>query len=136
MRQDFINQKYSVIFDEYSHKHFYKDFKKKYLNTWDVTKLSIIESLERIYNLSGTDLVDVICRSNCDTFLVKFDFKIANSNKSAKTSGNRCILEVCNKNLKIRILLVYGKQHIDRPKNQETLWWKEKVKDNFNLFCS
>ncbi|MCX6717120.1 MAG: hypothetical protein NTU76_00375 [Candidatus Taylorbacteria bacterium] len=136
MRQNFINQKYSVVFDGYTERHFIKDFERKYQNSWEVTKLSITESLERIYNLSGTKLIDVICISNCDTFLTKFDFKVANTKESAKTSGNRCILDVCNKSLKIRVLLVYGKMHIDRSEHQETLWWKEKIMENFCLCCS
>jgi hypothetical protein len=135
MKQNFINHKYSVIFDEYTEKHFIKDFEKKYKNAWIITKLSITDSLERIYNLSETALVDVICPSNCQTFLAKFDFKVANTKESAKTGGNRCILEICNKTLMVKVLLVYSKYHIGRSKNQETLWWKEKITDNFNLCC-
>jgi hypothetical protein len=135
MRQNFINQKYSVEFDNFTERNYIKDFEKKYKGAWDATKLSIVDSLERIYNLSGTKLIDVICISNCNTFLTKFDFKVANTKESAKTGGNRCILEVCNKNLKIKILLVYGKYHISRSDGQETLWWKEKILENFNLCC-
>lgn len=136
MKQNFINRKYSVLFDEYTERHFIKDFEKKYKNAWGITRLSITDSLERIYNLSGTALIDVICVSNCKTFLVKFDFKVANTKESAKTGGNRCILEVCNNTLRVKVLLVYAKYHIDRADHQETLWWKEKINDNFSLCCN
>lgn len=136
MRQHFINQKYNVVFDEYSEKCFIKDFEKKYKKHWYATRQSIHDTLERIANLSGTSYIDLICTSNKDTFLVKFDFKIAKSDVSAKSSGNRCILEVCNKKMEVRVLLVYCKDHIDRSANQETLWWKEHISTTFNLCCA
>lgn len=135
MRQHFIDQKYQVDFDDYAKKHFIKDFEKKYKSRWEVTQKSIKESLERIANLSGTNCIDFICNSNKGTCLVKYDFKIAKSDVSAKASGNRCILDVCNSSLKINILLIYCKDHIDRSKGQETIWWKEHVQDNCGLCC-
>jgi len=135
MRQNFINKKYVVVFDDYSHGHYICDFERKYKKHWIVTKESIEQSLERIANLSGTSLIDVICKSNKGTYLVKFDFKVAKTNVSAKTSGNRCILEVCNNTLVVRILLVYSKDNIRRSDGQETLWWKECINEEFNLCC-
>lgn len=135
MRQHFISQKYKVIFDEYAERHFIKDFEKKHKKHWDVTRLSINDSLERIANLSGTNVIDLICTSNADTFLVKYDFKVAKTNVSPKTSGNRCILEVCNKKMEIKVLLVYCKEHVDRSDGQETLWWREHVSTSCGLVC-
>src|SRR5690348_13260552 len=111
MRQHFIDAKYSVVFDDYTEKHYIRDFEKKYKGRWDATRESIEQALERIARLSGTNTVDLICPSNRDTFLVKFEFKIAKTNVSAKASGNRCILEVCNKKMEVRVLLVYCKDH-------------------------
>ena len=136
MRQHFINQKYTVIFDEYSERHFIKDFEKKYKTNWDITRKSIKECLELIYNLSGTSCIDLICASNKNTILVKYDFRVAKTNTSSKSSGNRCIIEVNNSKLEVRILLVYGKCHLDCPRTQETIWWKEALNNNFKLCCS
>lgn len=134
MRQHFIDKKYSVVFDEYAEKFYIKDFAKKHKAHWDVTRLSISETLERIAKLSGTSVIDMVCPTDKDTFLVKFDFKVAKTNVSPKTSGNRCILEVCNNKLEVRVLLVYCKDHIDRKDKQETLWWKEHV-SGLGLCC-
>lgn len=134
MRQHFTDCKYSVVFSDYAEKNYTKDFEKKYKKHWDVTRESIITTLERISNLSGTKLIDFICISNKDTCLVKFDFKVAKTNKSAKTSGNRCILEVCNRTFSVRVLLIYSKEHISRD-GKETLWWKEHISTSCNLCC-
>lgn len=136
MPTNFIERKYSVIFDEYSKKCFIKDFQKKHKGNWPVTERSIIESLERIANLSKTEHLDVICRSNKETFIAKYDFKIAGTKKSSKKSGDRCILEICNETFCVKVLLVYGKNHISRSKGQETLWWKGIIGSVFDLCCS
>lgn len=130
MRQNFISQKYSVVFDDYTQDHYVCDFERKYKKHWSATKESIMQSLERIANLSGLNLIDVICKSNKGTYIVKFDFKVAKTNISAKTGGNRCILEVCND-----ILLVYSKDNIKRQEGQETLWWKKCISEEFGLCC-
>ena len=135
MRQNFIDVKYSVIFDDYTARYYIRDFERKYKERWDVTRKSIEETLERIARLSGTNTIDVICPSNKDTFLVKFEFKVAKTDVSAKSSGNRCILEVCNNKMQVRVLLVYCKDHIERN-GKETLWWMEHVSSGFGLSCS
>lgn len=136
MRQHFIDQKYSVVFDEYTEKCYIKEFRKKYKKRWEVTELSIKEALERISKLSGTNRIDVICTSNRGTFLAKYDFKIAKTDVSAKGSGNRCILEVCNESMEVRVLLVYCKDDIGRSDGQETLWWKEHVSSSMDIYCA
>lgn len=136
MRPDYINGKYSVVFDKYAERHYEKDFKKKYKSNWSATKQSIIDTLERIANLDGMGVIDPICKSNKDTFLLKFDFSIAKSGVSPKGSGNRCILDVCNSSCCVRILLIYCKHHIDRPDGQETIWWQDKIRENFKLSCA
>ena len=135
MRQHFTNCKYSVLFTEHSENHYCKDFKKKYKKHWEVTKQSIQDSLERIYGLSGTKLLDVICASNKSTILAKFDFKISGDNHSAKTSGNRCILEINNAKNSVAVLLIYSKDHVRRSDGQETMWWKECIQSEYELCC-
>lgn len=136
MQISYINRKYSVDFDSYTKGHYEKYFTKKYKGNWIATKESIKDSLERIYNLKDLNVLDCICCSNKNTVLLKFDFSIAKSKISPKKSGNRCILEVCNKSCCVKIILIYCKKHIDRPDGQETLWWKEKIKERFQLHCS
>lgn len=136
MKINYINTKYSVFFDDYAVKHYEKDFKKKHRKAWDITRISIIETLERISKLDGMEVLDPIFKSNNDTFILKFDFSIAKTKVSPKRSGNRCILEVCNNSCCVKIILIYGKHHIDRPEGQETIWWQEKIKDQFGLVCA
>ncbi len=136
MQPNYINKKYCVVFDNYAAKHYEKDFRKKHKGAWAVTKQSIKSSLERIANLDGLGVLDTICKTNMGTFLLKFDFAVAKSKVSSKSSGNRCILEVCNEKCSVKIILIYCKHHISRADGQETLWWKEKVGDEFGLFCA
>lgn len=125
-----------VVFHDYAEKHYIGDFSKKYKAHWDATRQSIKDALERISNLSGMSCLDFICKSNNNTYLVKYDFRVAKTNVSSKTSGNRCILEVCNGKLEVSVLLVYCKDHVTRSNKQETIWWKEHLKGSFNLCCA
>ncbi len=127
------NQKYRVIFEEYAERHFIKDFEKKHKAHWSVTRRSIEDTLERVANLEDSSSLDFIYESSRGTCIFKFDFKIAKTNVSSKASGNRCILEVCNQRLEVKILLVYGKSHIDRPDKQETMWWRGHIENFFNI---
>jgi hypothetical protein len=133
MKQLCSNQKYQVVFEEYAEQHYIKDFEKKYKTHWSVTRRSIADALERITNLEGTSRLDFIYKSNRETYLFKFDFKIAKTDFSPKTSGNRCIVEVYNQKLEVKVLLVYAKNHIDRPDGQETMWWRGHVENTFNI---
>lgn len=136
MKPQYTNKKHTVIFDDHVAKNYEKDFKKKYKGLWEETKKSIKETLERIPNLYGLETLTPICKSNKETYLLKFDFKIAKSKISPKSSGNRCILDVCTRSCCVKIILIYCKHHIDKPKGQETLWWKEKIKNRFGISCA
>jgi len=135
MQPNYIKQKYLVRFEDYTIKHYEKDFKKKYKRAWPATKESIIETLERISNLNGLNIIDYICKSNKNTYLLKFDFAIAQNHISPKASGHRCIISVCNESLTVTIILIYSKHNIERSGGQETIWWKNKIKDEFGLVC-
>ncbi len=133
MKQLCINQKYQVVFEPYAEKHFVKDFEKKHRINWGITRQSIESSLERIFNLEGTSHLDFIFWTTRETSIFKFDFKIAKTDVSAKTSGNRCIVEVYNQRMEVRILLVYSKGHIDRADKQETMWWRGHVENAYGI---
>ena len=63
-------------------------------------------------------------------WLAKYDFKIAQTNESTKSSGNRCVLYIDNVRNTIEILLIYNKTHL--PKNKkETAFIMDEIETNF-----
>jgi len=111
------NKLLTVKFDEYADRHFLKRFKKDYKGKqWEITEESIFEDLSRIKmsDLQITQQVDELWHKN-HYWIFKYDFRIAKTNESTKSSGNRCIVFLDNANNKILILIIYGKG--DLPKN-------------------
>lgn len=136
MSQCFFNQKYKVFFSDFSVKKYGKSFSKKYgKKAWSTTEVSIKESLERIANIEGKEILSFICNTNNNTIFAKYAFRIANSNISPKISGNRCILEICNRKRCVEILFIYCKSHIPSREKNETNWWKKIVSDNLDKHC-
>ncbi|MFA4814836.1 MAG: hypothetical protein WC924_02280 [Candidatus Gracilibacteria bacterium] len=123
---------FQVIFSQYAETHFCKDFCKKYKEKkWIATKNTITETLQRAFMVQQTNLIDVLKYSQEDnTGIFKFDFKVAGTNFSPKTSGNRAIFSLCNNTGTINILLVYGKDHCTK-KHSETQWIFGHIKTNF-----
>jgi len=128
---------FAVEFSDYSKRHFLKRFEKSYKGKqWAVTYDSIIQDLSRI----RTSVSDLQYRQQVDElyhkdnfWIFKYDFRIAGTNESTKTSGNRCVVfidENCNK---MEILLIYGK--IDLPKNiTETQYINNVLKHEFHQY--
>jgi len=136
MNQCFFNQKYKVSFSDFSEKKYRKSFSKKYgKRAWVATETSIKESLERVANIEGKDILDFICNTSNNTIFAKYSFRIANSNICPKISGNRCILEICNTKRCVKVLFVYCKDHIPPKEKSETNWWKQVISDNFDRHC-
>jgi len=123
---------FQVEFSSYAETHFCKSFYKKYKpKQWIETKRTIQDTLSRAFMVQKTSLIDVLNYSaEDDCGLFKFDFKVAGTEVSPKSSGNRVVFGLNNKTAKIEILLVYGKDHIDK-KRSETQWIYEQIKDNF-----
>jgi len=123
---------YQVEFSAYCERHFCKDFSKKYKpKQWLETKKTIVDTLQRAFMMQQTPLIDVLKYSQEDEMgLFKFDFKVAGTNFSPKTSGNRVVFSLCNKTAKINILLVFGKDHCNK-RHSETQWIFEHIKTNF-----
>jgi hypothetical protein len=119
---------YSVEFTEYSERHYIKPFKKKYKSKWDGTREIILVICQRIDNILEFDRADLIAQVD-EYKLVKLDFAVEGVNKSAKNSGNRCILHINEAERKVQILIVYSKNDIAPP--NETQKWKNDVKTNF-----
>ena len=121
---------YHVQIEDYAKSHYIKDFKKKYKKAWAVTEDAVISLLTRIDQVvKKTSLTDTII-TNGDESIVKLDFTVAGTKKSAKGSGNRAIVYVNRYSLECRILLVYSKNHISPP--NETQKWKEIIKKNYS----
>ena len=116
---------YKVSFESYTERHFRKQFRKEYRDKWSATEQSIIAVCERIDNMLHYCRADLIASVECYK-LVKLDFAVAGTRISPKSSGNRCILFVDEKERTVNILLVYSKS--DMIEQNETQWWKKIVK--------
>ncbi len=128
------NQLFRVDFSHYAENHFCKMFSKKYKWKWIHTKRTIQFALERIYELQKKSSIDFLSYSQEDNVgIFKFDFRIAGTNVSPKAAGNRVIFILNNRESKIDILIVYGKNHCDK-KHSETQWIYKQIKENFPDF--
>lgn len=128
------NELFSVAFTDYSKNHYLKNFEKKYKGKqWDYTKKSIIEDLSRLRiecnTTQSSSQIDEL-KYDDHEYLCKYDFKVALTKESPKTSGNRCILYINNKTDTIKVLLIYNKK--DLPKNKdETKFIMDEIENNF-----
>lgn len=125
-----MESNYSVQIEDFAERYFIKSFKKKYSSKWDVTLNAIVFQLERIDNLILTTNKATTIVDGGDIKIIKTEFKIAGSNESAKTSGNRCIVAWHTKERFVAILLVYSKTDLN-SKNKETDEWKSIIKSNY-----
>lgn len=102
---------FQVELGDFARTHFCKDFYKKYkAKKWVETRKTIEETLKRAYTVQQTSLIDVLKYFHEDGIgFFKLDFRVAGTDVSPKTSGNRVIFCVCDELSLIRILLVYGK---------------------------
>ena len=120
--------KYNVVFEEYTKRHFIKNFEKKYKSKWNKTQDDIIFVCEHIENMLFTKRADLISIAE-NSRLVKLDFAIFGLKVSPKSSGNRCILFLDDDMKIVKILLVYSKNDI--PTNNETQAWKNIIKSQY-----
>lgn len=130
------NELFSVIFTDYSKHHYLKNFEKRYKDKqWDFTKKSIIQDLSRLrVENNTTQLSTQIDELKYDDqeYLAKYDFKVALTKESTKSSGNRCILYINNKTDIIKVLMIYNKN--DLPKNKdETKHIMDEIDNNFEI---
>lgn len=119
---------YSVTIEDYAQKHFIKSFEKKYNNHWDVTLKALIAQLERIDSLLNLKKIEVVSDIG-KVRILKMQFKVAATNESAKSSGNRCIVAWHTDKQMVKLLLVYRKT--DLSGHDETAEWKKLIIDNY-----
>ncbi len=120
--------KYEVVFESFTEKHFIKGFSKKYKSTWDFTFKLLHEEFEQIDFLFLKQSAEVII-SFPGIKICKTEFKIAGTQVSRHTSGNRCIVAVYDDTQVVSVLLVYNKT--DLPSTNETAEWKKLIKNNY-----
>ena len=120
--------KYKVIFEDFTKRHFIKNFEKRYKSQWRKTQDDIVFVCEHIENMLLTKRADLI--SSADNYrLVKLDFAIFGLKVSPKTSGNRCILLLDDDMRIVTVLLVYSKNDISI--RNETQEWKKIIKGQY-----
>ena len=123
-----------VKYGDYAAGHFLMDFEKKYPGLqWVVTNNSIMADLSRLRmpnnDTQKSSQIDEL-RHNGDYWLAKFDFRVAKTKESTKTSGSRCIVFIDNSRDSLSILLIYNKNHL--PKNKdETAYIFDVLKEQY-----
>jgi hypothetical protein len=125
-----ITDTYEVSFEPFTERHFVKTFSKKYRSAWETTLLLLREEFKFFDALSGKSIAETICVSGNNTVKIcKTEFKIAGTEVSRHSSGNRCIIAVHKNTNKVCVLLVYHKN--DLRGSNETMSWKALVKENY-----
>ena len=126
---------FKVSYKEYAKSHFLKEFEKKYKGKqWEKTESSIFEDLKRLRVKNNTtqqsSQIDELKHKN-EYWLFKYDFRIAGSNQSTKSSGNRIVGFIDNTQNQLDILLIYNKN--DLPKNKkETKYIEDVISQNYH----
>lgn len=134
---------FNVQFEDYSQNHFLKNFKKKYPGKqWDLTESSIKADLARLRMENNTTQfsaqIDQLKHKDC-FWLAKYDFRVAKTNESSKSSGNRCVIFIDNKHDRLSILLIYAKTDLPQNKSETAYIYEilnSQYKDMMSLLCS
>jgi len=113
------NKLFGVTFSDYAKTHYLKRFEKDYKGKqWDITVESIFNDMARMKtsasDIQKTQQVDELWHKD-NYWIFKYDFRVAQTKESTKSSGNRCVAFLDNANNKIEILIIFGKG--DLPKN-------------------
>jgi len=133
------NSLFAVKFSDYAKRHYLKRFEKDYGGRqWDITVESIFQDMSRIKtsdsDLQKTQQVDELWQKD-KYWIFKYDFRVAQTNESTKSSGNRCVAFLDNAVNKIIILLIYGKG--DLPKNiSEQAFVEQTLNNEFRDYMS
>jgi len=123
--------KYKVIFESFAEAHFIKSFVKKHKGAWDKTLKALSIEFAFVELLFEKTIAETISLSEDGKLkLCKTEFKIAGSDVSRRTSGNRCIIVVDSIRSSVYVLLVYNKNDL-KGNGNETSKWKELVKINY-----
>ena len=121
--------KYDVVFESFTERHFAKTFAKKYKGAWDFTLKTLTEEFEKIDILFLKSIAECITDKDADVIICKTEFKISGTQESRHGSGNRCIVALHKSTNKVCVLLIYHKN--DLGSTNETAAWKSLIKDNY-----
>jgi hypothetical protein len=122
--------RYTVIIEPFVERHYLKNFQKKYKGAWDISWRAVLEELRRFDALLSTSVAQVISEKG-NVRIAKVEFRVAGTNESRKSSGNRCIVAVYRDVGVVKVLLVYRKN--DLGDGGETARWKQIVRENYCL---
>ena len=121
------NKIFQVYFSDYSKNHFFKKFKKKYPGKqWQLTEESIRQDLSRINfsDLQTSQQIDELWWDKT-IWTFKYDFRIAGTKESTKSSGNRLVGVIDVKKNLIEIVVIYNKT--DLPSNVSETQYIRKI---------
>lgn len=105
---------FQVEFSGYSKHHFLKKFKKKYPGKqWLLTEESIKQDLSRINfnDLQLSQQVDELWNDG-KLWVFKYDFRVAGTKESTKSSGNRLVGIINLAQNLITIIVIYHKTYL------------------------
>lgn len=122
---------YSVIFEDFTERHFIKSFERKYKKNWYLTQQSLAQEFARVDILFLKSIAEIIVDVS-GVKICKTEFKIAGTQESRHGSGNRCIIAIHKEECEVRVLLVYGKT--DVSSRNETAEWKEIIKAHYPIY--
>lgn len=126
---------YRVVFEEYSRKHYIKEFEKKYKGAWLTTRKAIVSQLKNVDMLRDSGRLSnppLHFSADRKEWILKQDFAIAGRRESPHGSGRRLIAYVNESEKVVRVMLIYHKNHIDSSCGGETAWWRSVIKKEFN----
>lgn len=123
-----MSTNYTVVFTDFTERHFIKSFKRKYKNAWDSTLVALRFEFGNFDLLFQKSIAEKIF-DNSAVSICKTEFKIAGTDVSRHASGNRCIVAIGKETNTIFVLLVYHKNDIGG--GNETEAWKNIIRENY-----
>ena len=120
---------YTVSVHPFAERHFIKAFSKKYKGHWEETWVSVEAEFRNPAVLIEKDIAEVIVAEG-DIQLCKTKFRVAKTQSSRHSSGNRCIIAVDTKKRHVAVLLVYTKTDLPGSGN-ETAKWKNIIRKQY-----
>lgn len=105
--------KYEVVFESFAERHYIRTFVKKYKNAWDRTLKGLVLEFTFADLLFEKSIAETICVSDDNNVRIcKTEFKIAGTEVSRHSSGDRCIVAIHKNTNKVCVLLVYHKNDL------------------------
>lgn len=118
------DEDYRIYFTPFAERYYLKRFAKEYKGKrWLITRDSIFQDLKRVHSMQKTQQVDELKRGG-GYKLFKYDFTIAQSDVSPKSSGNRCIIFLDVARHRQDVLMVYNKTDLPKSSSESQFIYK------------